>query len=76
VLDLVFVNETNDVQVCEAPVAITKVKETDRFHPPLDISFEYESGKIISSSTETIEVFSYRRGNYELNEINFAQILV
>src|ERR1700761_5503082 len=53
--------------------------KTDRFHPPLEISFEYESGKIESASIETIEVFSYKRGNYErmcqqLNEINFAQI--
>jgi hypothetical protein len=64
VLDLLFVNETNDVQLCRAPAAITKVNETDRFHPPLEISFEYESGKI-ASSTETIEVFSYKRGNYE-----------
>ena len=63
VLDLVFVNETNDVQVCRAPAAITKIKETDHFHPPLEISFEYESGKIESASIETIEVFSYKRGN-------------
>jgi len=79
VLDLVFVNEINDVRLCEAPTVITKAKQTDKFHPPLEISFEYESGKIRSSSTETIELFSYKRGNYErmcqqLNEINFAQI--
>src|SRR6201996_5240569 len=53
--------------------------KTDRFPPPLEISFEYESGKIVPALTETIEVFSYKRGNYErmcqqLNEINFAQI--
>src|ERR1700744_4892975 len=47
VLDLVFVNEIGDVQTCSAPVAITKVKETDHFHPPLEIFFEIESGRIM-----------------------------
>lgn len=80
VLDLVFANEVADVQVCSAPVAITKVKETDRFHPPLEITFEYERDETsTTTANETIEVFSYKRGNYErmsekLNVLNFAQI--
>lgn len=79
VLDLVFVNGTEDLQLCNAPVALTKVTETDRFHPPLEMSFEYQTGEKVMSSNETIEVFSYKRGNYErmsqqLDAINFAQI--
>lgn len=79
VLDLVFVNGTEDIQVCGAEVAITKITETDIFHPPIEISFEYENGKTHSTDEEVIEVFAYNRGNYDrmterFNSINFAQI--
>lgn len=79
VLDLVFVNGTDDVQSCNAPVAITKVDEIDVFHPPLEISYEYHIGEVLPSSSETIEVYSYKRGNFErmsqeLNEVNFAEV--
>lgn len=78
VLDLVFVNQTTDIQLCKAPASITKVRETDRFHPPIEIAFEYESGQI-ATTNETVETFLYKRGNYErisemLNEINFAEL--
>lgn len=79
VLDLLFVNETDDIQLCIAPVAITLNTEIDRFHLPLEISFEYHVGRTYQRSSETIEVFSYKRGNYEhmsqqIDEINFAQV--
>lgn len=79
VLDLVFVNGTDDVQSCEAPVAITRINETDIYHPPLEITFEYHRGVPIPTTNKTTEVFAYDRGNYErmlqqLNEVNFAQV--
>ena len=79
VLDLAFVNGTEDIQACVAPVAITKINESDRFHPPLEISFEYPIGSNKPSTNKTIEVFCYKRGNYDrisqqLNAINFAQL--
>lgn len=79
VLDLLFVNGTDDIQSCNASVAITKLTEVDRFHPSLEISFEYHVGEALSSSSETVEVFSYKRGNYErmsqqLDEVNFAVV--
>lgn len=78
VLDLVFVNETGDVQLCEAPAAITKIRETDRFHPPLEITYEYEAGQK-EGLNEIFELFVYDRGNYAqmcdtLNGINFAEV--
>lgn len=65
VLDLVFVNDHQDVQVCQAPISITKLKGIVRFHPALEISFEYHPVGKPSSSNETVEVFLYNRGNYE-----------
>lgn len=65
VLDLCFVNGTDDIQSCNAPVAITKVTEIDRFHPSLEVTFEYYVGETLSPESETIEVFSYKYGNYE-----------
>lgn len=81
VLDLVFVNERGDIQLCAAPIAITKVSETDVFHPPLEISFEYEVGEHSNPSNETEEVYLYKQGNYErmsemINAINFAEMFV
>ncbi len=79
VLDLVFVNETDDIQLCTAPVSITKVAETDPYHPPLEISFEYEEGMHETPTDDTMEIFLYGKGNYarmcqQLDELNFAQI--
>lgn len=79
VLDLLFVNRTDDIQSCNASVAITKVDEIDVFHPPLEISYEYHIGETPSLFSETVEVYSYKKGNYErmserLNEINFAEV--
>lgn len=79
VLDLLFVNGTDDIQLCNAPVAITLNTEIDKFHIPLEITFEYQVGQTLQPSTETIEVFSYKKGNYErmsqqLDAINFAQV--
>lgn len=62
VLDLVFVNATDDIQMCAAPVAITKVAETDVFHPQLEISFEYEVGEHAVTPNETIEIYLYKKG--------------
>lgn len=56
VLDLVFTNGNDDLQTYSAAISITKVTETDRFHPPLEISFEYEKGRV-PIVNETIEVF-------------------
>lgn len=56
VLDLVFVNDFHDVHVCEAAVAITKVQGIVRFHPPLEMSFEYHVGEK-KQSDETVEIF-------------------
>lgn len=79
VLDLVFTNETEDIKLCGAPVSISKVDETDRFHPPIEITFEYEVGEQTVSSEDTVEVNLYGKGNYErmcqqLNDENFAKI--
>lgn len=79
VLDLVFVNDTEDIRSCKAPVAITRITESDRFHPPLEVSFEYQVGSKQQSTKESIEVFSYKRGNYDrmsqqINNVNFAEV--
>lgn len=81
VLDLLFVNDLGDIQLCQASVAITELVGIVRFHPPLEITFEYQAteNSSSSSSNETVEVFVYSRGNYErmtqqLNAINFAHI--
>lgn len=79
VLDLVFVNDTGDMQHCKAPVAITTNNETDRFHVPIELAFEYHAEEEIQPSDDFIEVFSYKTANYErilrqLGEINFAEI--
>lgn len=79
VLDLLFVNGTDDVQVCTAPVAITKLNEVDKFHPSLEISYEHRIGTSPSSPINTAEIYSFKDGNYDcmsqqLEAINFAEV--
>lgn len=79
VLDLLFVNGTDDIQLCTAPVAITLNNEIDRYHVPLEITFECHRQRESEPTNEFIEILSYKTGNYErmsqqLDEINFAQV--
>lgn len=75
VLDLVHVNETAGVNVCEAPIAVTDINKTDKCHPPLHISVYGEIAPMLTR--EEIEIWCFRRGNYSrmkqrLEAINFA----
>lgn len=61
-----FVNDIADIQLCQAPVSITKLTGTLSFHPPLEISFEYHLVEKVSLLTnERIEVFQYNTANIE-----------
>lgn len=79
VLDLVFANGFNDIKACQAPNSIHKVTGIVQFHPPLEISFEYHLSENPLPSSDTMEVFLYKKGNYarinqRLSEVNFAQL--
>lgn len=80
VLDLVFVNGLEDIQLCQAPAVIAKASGISKFHPPIEFTFEYHPGHPdVNQPGETVEVFLYDKGNYErifrqLNAINFARI--
>ncbi len=72
-------NGTDDIQLGQAPVAITLIDEIDRYHVPLEITFEHHGQNRMQTSNETIEVLSFKNGNYErmsqqLEAINFAQV--
>lgn len=77
VLDLVFVREFANINVCKAPIAVTEIDKTDMFHPPLEISFNAIPPEQHLASDEFIDVCCYNQGNYErlsqqLEAINFA----
>lgn len=78
VLDLVFVNGYEDVQTCQAPAVIAKANGIAKFHPPIEISFEYHPD-VVNQPSETVEIQLYNKGNYDrilrqLNAIDFAHI--
>lgn len=78
VLDLVFANNYQDLQVYQAPVSITKVTGIVRYHPPLEILYEHHTA-IEPASDEMIEIYLYTKGNYErmmqqLDAVNFAEL--
>lgn len=79
VLDLVFVNGTGDMHVCKAPAAITLNTEIDHFHVPIELAFEYYPERKAQTTSDFIEVFSYKVANYDcilrkLGAMNFAEI--
>lgn len=64
VLDLVFVNEINDIKLCEENCGIIESSQQDVYHKPYEITFEYCPNQSSQQSDE-IEIFSYKKGNYE-----------
>lgn len=79
VLDLVFVNGFDDIETCQAPVAITKTNGIVKLQPPIEISFEYYPEE--KTPSEMVEVLLYDNENYDsilrqLNAINFALIFL
>ena len=76
VLDLLFVNDFADVRMSVDRSMVVEQCLQDAYHVPYEIWFEYSKRSIINR-TETINVFCYKRGNYErmcrqLYGINFA----
>ncbi|XP_037049652.1 uncharacterized protein LOC119083942 [Bradysia coprophila] len=73
VLDLVFVNESDAVNVTSDRYTIIEQSQQDARHIPYEIKLDYSKS---SSFTETVTVRQYKRGNYErmahqLEAINF-----
>lgn len=75
VLDLLFVNDTGDVRLCQDQHTIIDIDQQDVFHKPYEITFEYCDKNAIPDN-EQIETYCYKRGNYrricqQLSGINF-----
>lgn len=66
VSDLVFVNANGDLHVCKAPTAITLNTEVDKFHVPIELSFEFcHEENRHATSDDFIVVFSYKTTDYD-----------
>lgn len=74
VLDLVFVNEPSDFNLCIESNCIIDGQQQDPSHIPYEINVDYSEQ--LSNNVEVITVYQYTKGNYErmcaqLEGINF-----
>lgn len=74
VLDLIYTNDVDDFNVKEAPITITSIDKTDKFHVPVEIGFSCIMGEKVKKYRE---IFLYDKGNFarmcrQLEVVNFT----
>jgi len=75
VLDLLFVNNSNDINLCVDQFTLVDKNQQDEYHVPYEITFEYCKTET-NLRAESKRVYKFQRGNYErlcqqIEAINF-----